>query len=609
MQIDNFAAQESADPAGLMVLRFAEPLEADTLRELCDTLVAAGIVDPVPDAGYDGTVHPEEPAEVVGLPWRPPVAADADTQHRTLTALGEQFAVRTASFFQAPYGLSPEIRSAYFPESLPAAVDQDAVADDAASAEGIAVKVTGSGGAGPRFPAWRPVEGDIPFPVEGYPEVIKALDWYDFGIAVKLGGTRLAGEEQVLRAFKRLWIASFGGFRHEGLSYDPVHRSAGFWVDRWWFPGSSAAPVHHVLWIVRSLHAILPVAHVRFQGADMVQKYGAFLGDTGRSFILAGNPLHEIFRAEGEASARVWTEIRTFWTAEEVAAMLIEIVEQHDPGIADEAETAIRLAEWAIAIDPEQDSARAHALFALVQQGRFDEALERVRGWERPRPAVYLVRIAEEHMPEQAAAALVAVPMSGLSAWAKGPTVAFLIRAVVKYAPDRLPSALAAMTETENGIPELAQYAGELASYHRDFAQALTIYDAVVAAPADGAAPMIYQDALWAVQADNNDLPVQPERARRYLRAALPHGPENPAIFYNAACVWIELDEREKTFECLRLAREHGYSRPYQMRDDRSFRAIAADPRFQQIFHDLDEDGADEPPARDLRMSIDPFRD
>ncbi|MFJ8229804.1 tetratricopeptide repeat protein [Streptomyces sp. NPDC094448] len=603
MQIDNFAAQESADPAGLMVLRFAEPLDAGTLHALCDALVAAGIADPLPDAGYDGTVHPEDAAEVVGLPWRPPAAEDADTQHRTLTALGERFAVRAAWFFQAPYAVSPEIRSAYFPESLPAVVGQDTVAGGAASAEGVA----GSGEAGSRFPAWRPVEGDSPFPIDGYPEIIKELDWYDFGIAVKLGGPRLAGEEQVLRAFKRLWIASYGGFRHEGLSYDPVHRSAGFWIDRWWFPGSSAAPVHHLLWIVRSLHEILPVAHVRFQGADMVQKYGAFLGDTGQPLILAGNPLHEIFRAGGEASARTWTESRTLWTAEEVAAMLIEIVEQHDPDIPDEAETAIRLAEWAIAIDPEQDTARAHVLFALMQQGRFDEALERVRGWERPRPAVYLVRIAQEHMPEQAAAALVAVPMSGLSAWAKGPTVAFLIRAVVKYAPDRLPSALAAMTETTNGIPELARYASELASYDRNFAQALTIYDAVVAAPADGAAPMIYQDALWAVQADNNDLPVQPERARRYLRAALPHGPENPAIFYNAACVWIELDELEKTFECLRLARERGYSRPYQMRDDRSFRAIADDPRFQQIFHDLDEDGADEPPARAFPMGADPF--
>jgi hypothetical protein len=30
---------------------------------------------------------------------------------------------------------------------------------------------------------------------------------------------------------------------------------------------------------------------------------------------------------------------------------------------------------------------------------------------------------------------------------------------------------------------------------------------------------------------------VQPERARHYLSACLPYGPDNPAIFYNAAGV------------------------------------------------------------------------
>ncbi|MEU9337969.1 hypothetical protein AB0D49_33210 [Streptomyces sp. NPDC048290] len=560
VQINNFTAQESADPAGLMVLRFAEPLDAGTLRALCDALVAAGIVDPLPGPGSDGTVHPEESAEVVGLPWRPPGADHADTQHRILTALGERFAVSTAWFLQAPYGLSPEIRSVYFPESLPAVVGQDSAAGGAASAE----RVSRSDGAGSLLPAWRPVEGDSPFAVEGYPEVIEELDWYDFGIAVKLGGTRLAGEEQVLRAFKRLWIASYGEFRHEGLSYDPVHRSAGFWIDRWAFPGSYGATVHHLLWIVRSLHEILPLVHVRFRSAGMGQKYGALLGDTGHCLILAGNPLHDVFRAEGEAAVSAWTESRTVWTvwnAEEIAAMLIEIVGEHDPASPDEAGTAIRLAERAIALDPEQDMARAYVLFALVRQGRFDEALERVRDWERPRPAVYLVKTAQEYAPDQVAAALATVPMSGLSAWATRPTVAFLIRAVVEYAPDRLPSALAAMGETPDGIPELARYACELAYHHRNFAQALTIYDAVIEAPADRMTPVIYQEALWAVQTDNNHLPVQPERARRYLRASLPHGPENPAIFYNAACVWIELGELEETLGCLRRARERGGSR------------------------------------------------
>ncbi|MFE7132395.1 TPR end-of-group domain-containing protein [Streptomyces sp. NPDC057638] len=595
MQIKNFASRDSADPAGLLVLRFAKSLDRGTLRALCDALVARGIVDPAPDARSGELVDPEALVEVVGLPWRPPAANHADTQRRTLVALGEQFAVRTASFFQAPYGLSPEIRSAYFPESLTEVIDEDAETGAAAAAE--PVTGSGSGTAASRMPVWRPTEADSPFPLDGYPAIIEELDWYDLGCAVKLGGPRLAGEEQVLRAFQHLWIASYGQFRHEGLSYDPVHRSAGFWIDRWSFPGPDEETVHHLLWIARSLHEVLPLARLRFQGAGMVQKYGAFLGDTGHPCILAGNPLREIFHAEGEASALAWTAGQTLWSVAEIAAMVTEVIEEQDPTHPDEAITAIRLAEWVIALDGEQDTARAYVLFALVGQGRFDEALGRVRDWERPGPAVYLAQIAEEHMPDRVPAALAAVPMSGLSAWATGQTVAFLIRAVVEHAPDRLASALPAMRETAGGVPELAECAHELA-YEGNFVQALTIYDAIIDAPAGRAAPMMYQVALWAVQADNNHLPVQPERHRRYLRACVPHGPANWAILYNAACVWIELGEVEETLECLRLARACDSARPYQMRDDRSFRSIAHDLRFQRIFEDLDEHGADEPIVR-----------
>ncbi|XXX77491.1 hypothetical protein WMF30_01780 [Sorangium sp. So ce134] len=43
------------------------------------------------------------------------------------------------------------------------------------------------------------------------------------------------------------------------------------------------------------------------------------------------------------------------------------------------------------------------------------------------------------------------------------------------------------------------------------------------------------------MQDDNTHLGKDPERARRYLAACVPRGPENPAIFFNAACVAVEL--------------------------------------------------------------------
>ena len=73
------------------------------------------------------------------------------------------------------------------------------------------------------------------------------------------------------------------------------------------------------------------------------------------------------------------------------------------------------------------------------------------------------------------------------------------------------------------------------------YEDALRIYDAIVERRTLELSA--YCNALWVVQQDNTGLPVDGERSRRYLRAALPHAPMNPAIHLNAACVLMELEE------------------------------------------------------------------
>ncbi len=93
-----------------------------------------------------------------------------------------------------------------------------------------------------------------------------------------------------------------------------------------------------------------------------------------------------------------------------------------------------------------------------------------------------------------------------------------------------------------------------------------------------------YNNALWTVMRDNNKLPLDREREKKYLLACLPYGPKNPAIYYNAACIYFELGKLEKVFGSIRLAIEHGYDKVEQMKTEPLFAPIRKDPRFKQAF-------------------------
>jgi hypothetical protein len=127
----------------------------------------------------------------------------------------------------------------------------------------------------------------------------------------------------------------------------------------------------------------------------------------------------------------------------------------------------------------------------------------------------------------------------------------------------------------------LGYRAYELARAGR-FAEALLLFDALV--DAEGLDLTIYNNATWAAQHDNNGLPLVASRHRRFLEACTPHGPRNPGIFFNAACLAFELDEHDLVLDYLRLALEHGYDKPHALRDEPLFAPLRKDPRFVALF-------------------------
>jgi hypothetical protein len=89
----------------------------------------------------------------------------------------------------------------------------------------------------------------------------------------------------------------------------------------------------------------------------------------------------------------------------------------------------------------------------------------------------------------------------------------------------------------------------------KQFAPALLMFDRLLAP-----SPVtldIYTNALYAVQSDNNGLPVDRVRAERYIAAAAPHAEDNTRIYINLACVHLELGDRPAMQAALDAMKRH----------------------------------------------------
>lgn len=114
------------------------------------------------------------------------------------------------------------------------------------------------------------------------------------------------------------------------------------------------------------------------------------------------------------------------------------------------------------------------------------------------------------------------------------------------------------------------------------FKEALQLFDFLIDIP--NLNLTVYNNALWAVMHDNNKLPLDPKRERKYLKSCLPYGPKDPAIFYNAACIYYELGELDKVFENIKLAIHYNFEDIEAMRTEPLFKPIFNDPRFKDAF-------------------------
>ena len=66
-------------------------------------------------------------------------------------------------------------------------------------------------------------------------------------------------------------------------------------------------------------------------------------------------------------------------------------------------------------------------------------------------------------------------------------------------------------------------------------------------------------NALWVMRKENTGLPVDREMNEKFLEKCLPYGSKNSAIYFNAVCLYVEMDEYDKALECIDLAKRHNY--------------------------------------------------
>ena len=147
---------------------------------------------------------------------------------------------------------------------------------------------------------------DLAFPLDDRPEP----EPNNLGLAIKLAGDGLEGENTVLLAFHTLWLAPYEGrYRDTAIAIDREHRAAQLWACNLVADGAA----EHLLWIASQLHRVMPIVHARF----------ATRGDD--AFVLAGNPLRTRYRDGGEPAVDAWLAEQACWSDDEAARMLCEL--------------------------------------------------------------------------------------------------------------------------------------------------------------------------------------------------------------------------------------------------------------------------------------------
>jgi hypothetical protein len=457
---------------------------------------------------------------------------------------------------------------------------------------------------------WRngspPTERSVPFPLESYPEVLDDYDWREFGIALKLGGTAVTGEDSVINAFFALWLSAyqdervetFEPFARADVAHDRAHRSALLWVERFTVPATPLDQVHFLMWIIHRLHEVIPVAWARFDVHDESGKVRR--DDAGEiEMILAGNPLAERIRRYSEEEALTWAVTQSGWSRAELAAMLVEIALDYDPDVLESAVHAERLLRRALSFDPGSD-ATTYLIAVMVRHGRTHEAISLARQGRRSLRLLLTQEVAE-HAESKFALVLPLLDEDTMNA-ADDEELAELAHTVATFAPRHL---MAYLEHTPKRISLLPHLYNASFDVKRD--QALTILRRVIALPEpDKSTSKAVKSASGAanearaamVMAWNNacihahalgDYPLAAELADGGQRFA----DENPHIYHSAACAYAAIGDLDRALSAVRNAVAHDYEHIEKMETDPDLSPLHEDPSFASIFAEWRHQRAD----------------
>jgi tetratricopeptide (TPR) repeat protein len=610
---------------GILIARSARPLDAKQQKALWDALSAAGVTE---KGDEDTDDEPER--QWHAAPWLPPSSSEADPQRLALEATAEPFgidavwcvkvetgvdgiawlelaSVATSSAADAPeparrtdVDAPREVVDRVFdepqevlyaaPDAPPPDVDEtdegdedELDEDDIDELEVVALESH-----------WRngppPSEHSVPFPIERYPDIIDDYDWESFGIAFKLAGPSLAGEESVVNAFFALWLSvyqderseEFEPFQRADVIHDRKHRSALMWVERFAVPATASDQVHFLLWIAARLHEIIPVAWSRFDAVDDAVKSQAQGGDGIDPFVLAGNPFADRFQRQGEEMALAWAVSQTTWSRRELAGMLVEVALEHDPDNPATAAIAERLLRRAQSFDPGSDAA-GYLAIVLVRQTRLTEAISLAQTARSRDVRLLVIGEIAEHVPADLLPALELLDAPTLAATSPE-DLAELTSSVARHAATHLQALLDRLPDEVALVPHLYN-----ASFSVDRPLALAILRRVLTLPEP---PRDAGEARTALVMAWNNACIHAHALGDYKLAVeladggQRYGPENPYIYHSAACAYAAIGQIDRAIEQVSRAIEHEYEHTEKMETDRDLSPLHSDPRFAALFNE-----------------------
>ncbi len=634
MELTGLEPRRSDLARGIVIARSAKPLDAAAQRALWDLLAKASVTEP--EDVRERTDEEREGDDIerqwLAAPWLPPSAAEIDAQRAAFERAAADFGLDAIWCVKIETGIDgvawlelaenepleepdedapepgeePEIVDGVFDEKAevlysapdapsPSSEPDDLEEDDDDDDEDLEDdELLESDISGVLESHWRngtpPFEHAVPFPIERFPEMIDDYDWESFGVAVKITGPQLPGEESVINAFFALWLSAyqderadeFEPFQRADVVHDRTHRSALMWAERFAVPATATDQVHFLLWIVARIHDILPLAWARFDSVDDAVKSRAITDDGTAPFILAGNPFSERFRRHGEEAALAWAVGQSAWSRRELAGMLIEVALEHDPDEAATALVAERLLRRALSFDASSD-ATGYLGIVLVRQQRIDEAVALARGAERRDVRLLVVGESAEHAPDHLGEALDLLDDETMRE-TDPEEIAELVGSIARHAPDELDAVLAKLPENGALVPYLYN-----ASFTVERSQALAILRRVLALPAPARDAGEARTAL--VMAWNNAC-IHAHALGNYRLAVdladggQPYATENPYIYHSAACAYAAVGEIDRAIEQVELAIEHDYEHSEKMETDSDLAPLQSDPRFSQLFRE-----------------------